>query len=256
MTINHHGAVLDFVHAEDARLWRVKDRRGHERTVDAAVRDREGPALHFRHGQFAVTGAFALFCDGFFDLGEGHLVGVTDHWHHKARGCARSDAHVHKLFVHDVGAVDLSVYFRDFFQGVTARFGEERHKAQTRAVFLLKQVLVFLAQRHRRRHVDLIVCRQHGGRVLAVFQALGDGLAQASHFDPFFAGCIISGYGCARGGGGRSRSWGRSGTGNSCHHVLFHHAAITARALNRRRVNALFRHDFLGRWCVLYVLGT
>src|SRR6478736_4105896 len=38
-------ALLDGVHAEDAALRRVEDRRAHERSVDAAVRDREGAAL-------------------------------------------------------------------------------------------------------------------------------------------------------------------------------------------------------------------
>src|SRR5205814_8581651 len=34
-----HGAVLDLVHAENARLRRVQDRHGHQRAIDAAVRD-------------------------------------------------------------------------------------------------------------------------------------------------------------------------------------------------------------------------
>src|SRR6185436_802781 len=50
-------AVLDGVHAEDAGLGRVEDRRGHERPVDAAVGDGEGAALEVAEGQPAVAGA-------------------------------------------------------------------------------------------------------------------------------------------------------------------------------------------------------
>src|SRR5882762_2102958 len=37
-------ALLDLMHAENARLRRVEDRRRHERAVDAAIGDREGAA--------------------------------------------------------------------------------------------------------------------------------------------------------------------------------------------------------------------
>ena len=47
-------------------------------------------------------------------------------------------------------------------------------------------VLVFLAQVHDGRHVDIIECGQHRGRVLRLFEAAGDGLAQARHPYTFF----------------------------------------------------------------------
>src|SRR5690606_1524663 len=41
LTIHHHRAVLDLVHPQNTRLRRVQDRRGHQGTVNAAVRDGE-----------------------------------------------------------------------------------------------------------------------------------------------------------------------------------------------------------------------
>jgi hypothetical protein len=45
------GAVLDRVHAEDRRLRRVDDRRGHQRAEGAAVGDGEGAALQLFDAQ-------------------------------------------------------------------------------------------------------------------------------------------------------------------------------------------------------------
>ena len=108
-----------------------------------------------------------------------------------------------EVLVDDVGAVDLGVDLGHFLQRVAAGLGEEGHEAQTHAVLLLEQVLVFAAQGHDRGHVDLVIGRQHGGGVLRVLQAPGDGLAQAGHLDPFLARGILGGDGRARQRAGR-----------------------------------------------------
>jgi hypothetical protein len=66
-------------------------------------------------------------------------------------------------------------------------------------------------------HVDLVIGGQHGGGVLRVFEAAGDGLAQAGHLHPFFAGRVIGGNGrtgrLAGAGAGPQRAAGRGGGG-------------------------------------------
>ena len=48
-------APLDLVHAEDAGLRRVEDRRRHQRAVDAAIGDREGAAGEILDRELAVA---------------------------------------------------------------------------------------------------------------------------------------------------------------------------------------------------------
>ncbi len=213
------------MHPQNARLRRVQDGRGHERAVNTPVGDRERPALHFRHAQLAVTRLRTLFGNRLFDGGKGHGVGVVDHRHHKTRGRACGDAHVDVVLVNDVGAVNLCVDLGHFVQGVHAGLCKEGHEAQFHAVLLEEQVFVFVAQGHHLGHVDLVVGGQHGGGVLAVLEALGDGLAQTGHFDPFFAGGLIGGHRRARGGGCGGRFCAAF---KGLQHVLFHDATILA----------------------------
>ncbi|MPL74173.1 hypothetical protein SDC9_19983 [bioreactor metagenome] len=258
LAVHHDRAILDLVHAEDARLRRVQDRRGHQRAVDAAVRDGEGAALHFRHGQLAVTGALALLGDRLLDVGKRHLVGVADHRNDEARGRAGSDAHVDVVLVDDIAAVDLGVDFRHFLQRVAAGLGEEGHEAHADAVLLLERVLVLVAQRHDRGHVDLVIGRQHRGGVLRILQAAGDGGAQARHLHPFLAGGVVRRDRGARrrGRGGRDRD-GRSGgsLGGSGGDVFLHDPAVAAGAGDLRGGEAGFGHRLLRGGRILDVLA-
>ena len=249
LTIDDDRAILDFVHSQNAGLRRVEDRRGHQGTVNPTVRDGEGATLHFGHAEFAVARPQAQFGDGLFDGGEPHLVGVAHHRNHKAGGGADGHAHMDEVFVNQIGAVDFGVHLGDFGQGVGASFDEERHEAKFDAVLLFKQRFVFVAQVHHGGHVDLVIGGQHGGGVLRVFQAPRDGLAQAGHFDPFFAGGIISGNRRARRGGG-CWCWCRSCDRRWCCGVLnvfFHDATVAASAGDLFGVETLFSHQFLGR---------
>ena len=127
-------------------MRRVEDRRGHQRAVDAAVRDGEGAALHFGHRQFAVAGAEAKLGDLLFNGGKAHLIGVAHDGNHKPIRRADGDAHMDEVLVDDIGAVDLGIDLGHFLQGMAAGLGEERHEAKFDAVFLFEQLLVFLAQ--------------------------------------------------------------------------------------------------------------
>ena len=81
-------------------------------------------------------------------------------------------------------------------------------------MLLLEQVLVLVAQRHDRAHVDLVEGREHGGGVLRVLQPARDGLAQPRHLHALFArrrrrrgdGARICAVGTGRGRGRRPRS--------------------------------------------------
>src|SRR5271165_440610 len=55
LPVDRHWPFLDLVHAKDARLRRIQDRCGHQRTVHAAIRDRKRAALHFFEAELSVA---------------------------------------------------------------------------------------------------------------------------------------------------------------------------------------------------------
>ncbi len=147
LAADHHRPFLDLVHAKNAGLRRVEDRRRHQRAVDAAVRDGEGAALQFLDLELAVAGAGgrrrrcpSRSARSTCDRSRGSparrdLVG------------ADRDAEVIVVLVDDVGAVDLGIDGRDFLERLDAGAHEEAHEAEFCAVFLLEQILVGRAQR-------------------------------------------------------------------------------------------------------------
>src|SRR5437899_2368324 len=52
---DRYRSLLNLVHAEDAGLRRIENRRRHQRAVDAAVRDGKGAALHLFDLERAVA---------------------------------------------------------------------------------------------------------------------------------------------------------------------------------------------------------
>jgi hypothetical protein len=91
------------------------------------------------------------------------------------------------ILVDEIVAVDLAVDRRNLLERDDACLDEERHEAEAHAVLFLESVLVPVAQRHHRRHVDLVERGQHGGRVLRLFEPLGDALPEARHPHAFLA---------------------------------------------------------------------
>ena len=67
LVVDGDGARLDLVHAQNARLRRIQNRRGHQRAEHAAIGDGEGAALQFFELQIAVARARAEIVDGRFD---------------------------------------------------------------------------------------------------------------------------------------------------------------------------------------------
>ena len=168
-------------------MRRVEDGGRHQRAIDAAVGDGEGAALHLCDLQLPVTRALAVFGDGLLDAGKGQHVGIAQHGNDEALLGAHRHADVVEVLVDDVVAVDLGVDRRNLLQCLDAGLHEEAHEAQLHAVLLLEQLLVLVAQRHGRRHVDLVEGRQHGGGVLRILQAARDGEAQARHLHTLLA---------------------------------------------------------------------
>ena len=113
---------------------------------------------------------------------------------------ADRDADVVVVLVDDVVAVDLGVDLREFLQRDDRRLDEERHEAEPHAVLLLEAPPPALAQRHHRRHVDLVERRQHRRVLLRLHQALGDAAAQPGHAH---AGFALGRFAAGRSAGGR-----------------------------------------------------
>ena len=103
------GTLDDVVHAQDAGLRCVQDRRRHQRTVDAAIGDGERAAHHFVDLQLAVAGAASKIGDRLLDTGKAERVGIAHNRNHKALVRADSDADVVVVLVDDVRAVDLGI---------------------------------------------------------------------------------------------------------------------------------------------------
>ena len=231
LAADHHGPLLDLVHAQNARLGRVQDRRRHQRTIDAAIGDGEGAALHLLQLQGAVAGALAEVGDGLLDLGEAHAVRVAHHGNHEALLGAHRNAQMVIVLVDEVGPIDLRVDGRDLLEGLGAGLHEEAHEAELGAMLLLEDILVAGAQGHDLAHVDLVEGRQHGGGVLGVLEAARDGLAQLGHAHALFKRAVI-GRGRRASDDGRQRRGGgdHGASSHSGEHVALQHLTALARA--------------------------
>ena len=102
-----------------------------------------------------------------------------------------------------------------------------------KSLLLFEQVLVLVARGDDGGHVDIVEGGEQRGVVLRFLQTAGNGLAQAGHLHPFFAGGLTGGDRCTwcgcwcRSSGGRDRDR-RGCCSKSVLHVFFHDAAIAA----------------------------
>src|ERR1700730_5147676 len=74
---DRHRSLLNLVHAKDAGLRRIENRRRPERALYAAVRDGKGAALHFLDLERAVARAPPEIGNLLLDLRERFLVAVA-----------------------------------------------------------------------------------------------------------------------------------------------------------------------------------
>ena len=119
---------------------------------------------------------------------------------------------------------------------------EEAHEAELHAVGLLEGVLVGVPQGHDSAHVDLVEGREHGGGLLGLLEAAGDGLPQPGHPD-----ALLPGVGLPRGGGRRRRRRGGGPGLEGGKGVSLGHAAPLARAGDGGRVQPALGSDSLSR---------
>ncbi len=97
------------MHAEDPALGWIQDRGRHERSVDAAVRDRERPALELLDRQLAVARARGQLLNGALDLGESHSVGVPEDGDNEPARRPDRDPEVDEVVVDDLFPFDEGV---------------------------------------------------------------------------------------------------------------------------------------------------
>ena len=145
--------------------------------------------------------------DGRLDAGEAQLVGVAHHRHHQAPVGGDRDADVVVVLVDDrgargIGVVDLGVDRRVLLERLDRSLHEEAHEAELPPVLLDEGVLVLGADGLDRGEVHLVEGGQHGGGLLRLDQATGDGPAQRRHGHPLGAGAVVDR------GSGRSRRLG------------------------------------------------
>ena len=157
------------MHAEDAGLRRIQDRRGQQRTEYAAVGDREGAALHVLQGELAILGPDRVVDDGVLDLVHAEGVRVPDYRHHETAVRTHRNADVVVAVVDDVVAVDGGVHGGKAFQRLHAGAHEETHEAELGAVVTFPElVAVAPAHGHDRTHVHLVEGGQHRGSLLGL----------------------------------------------------------------------------------------
>src|SRR5690606_11431122 len=154
--------LLGGMDAQDGGLRRVDDGGGQHGAEHTTVRDRERAAGEFFQSQLAVTSAGTEVGDLLFDVGDGHLISVTQNGYDQATRAAYSDTDIEVAVIDDVLAVDRSVHDRVLLQGCHGSLHEEGHEAQLDAVFLLERILVRFAQVHDGLHVDLVERGQNG----------------------------------------------------------------------------------------------
>ena len=106
-------------------------------------------------------------------------------------------------------------------------------------------VLVLAAQRHDRTHVHLVVGGQHGGGLLSLHQALGDGLTQAAHRHALLGTLAFdrrggSGLGCR---GGRFGGLLRRTVLDRLLNVFLQNATAFAGTFDLAHVEIVFRNE-------------
>ena len=169
------------MHAQDAALGRIQNRRGEERAKDAAVGDRERPPLEVGDDNRVIARLDRKSPDRFLDPREAEAVGVAHDRNHQAALGADRHADVVGVVSDDVLTVDPAVDGRERLQGLDRRLHKERHEAEGDAVLRFEAVLILGAQIHDARHVGFIEGRQDGGGLLRLDEPLPDLLADTAH---------------------------------------------------------------------------
>ena len=162
-------------------MRRVDDRGRHQRAKDTTIGDGKGAALHFVDAELTVTRTLAKVDNRLLDVGNFHVVSVTQNRHHETTIRRYGNTDVLVTMVNDIGAIDGGVDIRETLESFGGGFHEEAHETKLGVVGLQEGIFVLGTQRHHRTHVHFVVRGQHGSGLLCLNQALGDGLTQTAH---------------------------------------------------------------------------
>ena len=188
LTFAGDGTVLNVVEPEDADLRGIEDGRAEHGAIDATVADGEGATAEIIQREGAVLRFFGHGADGALELGERETVSIADDGDNKSFGRADGNANVEVVFEDDFVTLNFAVELRKRFERADGRFDEKGGDAKPNPVTLFERFFVRGAAVHDRAHVHFVKGGEHGGGLLCLDEAAGDGLAAARHFDAFFRG--------------------------------------------------------------------
>ncbi len=187
------GPLLDGVQAEDAALGWIDQRRGQQRSINAAVGEGERAAPQFVRFDFIFLHPLRKVSDALLDLSKTHPPGVAEHGNDQPTTAADGNRDVMIVAIDDIAAANFGVELRNLPESFHGRFDEERHEAQLDLVAFEESLLIFFAQRHDGGHVDLVESGKQGGSVLGGDETLSDLPAQEAHRHHFLGPLRMSG---------------------------------------------------------------
>src|SRR5713226_6291910 len=105
----HDRALLNRVHAENSALRRIEDWCAEQRSIDAAVRDRERATLQIFNLDFTVARPAGVLRDIVFQLRKRLLVCLANHRHDESTLRADGDSNVVEMILDEIVAFNSAV---------------------------------------------------------------------------------------------------------------------------------------------------
>ena len=164
--VNGNWSRHDLMHAEDAALWRIQDRRGEERSVHSAVCDGECAALQVFDFQFSVARPAGEIGDVTLQLGKTFLVRIAHDRDNESALSADRDADVVKIVLDEIVSFDAAVDYWHRFERFHTCLDKERHQTQFDVVLFRELLLRFCTQFLHGAHVAFVKSREDGGGLL------------------------------------------------------------------------------------------
>jgi len=141
LAVEGDGALLDGVHAEDAALGWVEDRRAEERAVGAAIGNGEDAAGQILDGDFSALALSSVVEDILLDFSEGFLVAIAEHRDDQAFFGADGYADVVEVVFDHIRAVDAAIDGGHVLERLGDGFHEKGHESELHAVFFQEILL-------------------------------------------------------------------------------------------------------------------
>src|SRR6056300_1155351 len=106
LTVYGHRSLLNFMHAQNARLRRVQDRRRHKRSKDATVSDRKRTARHIFDGELVIASLETELFDLCLDISDAHKVSISQNWNDQTVIGRYGNANILIAMVYNIITVD------------------------------------------------------------------------------------------------------------------------------------------------------